>query len=61
MLALPRWCPGGLLPVVCAGPLQLRHDGGDNDLQKLVPRLQRLLEVQSMVRMVRMMETQAEA
>ena len=25
MLTLPRWFPGGLLPVVCAGPLQLRH------------------------------------
>ena len=28
MLALPRWCPGGLLPVVCTGPLQLNHGGG---------------------------------
>ena len=43
MLTLPRWFPGGLLPVVCAGPLQLRHGGGDGGLQQLVPRLQRLV------------------
>ena len=40
MLTLPRWFPGGLLPVVCAGPLQLRHGGGGDDFQVLVPRLQ---------------------
>ena len=43
MQALPRWFPGGLLPVVCAGPLQQRHGGGDGDLQELVSRLQGLL------------------
>ena len=45
MLALPRWFPDGLLPVVCAGPLQLRHGGGNDD-QELVPRLQGLLVLQ---------------
>ena len=45
MLTLPGWCPGGLLPVVYAGPLQLRHGGGGDDLQELVLRLQGLLEV----------------
>ena len=50
MQALPRWFPGGLLPVVCAGPLQLLHGGGDDD-QELVPRLQGLLVLQ--LRMVR--------
>ena len=45
MQALPRWFPGGLLPVVCAGPLQLRHGGGNDD-QELVPRLQGLLVLQ---------------
>ena len=43
MLTLPRWFPGGLLPVVCAGPLQLRHGGGDGGLQQVVPRLQRFV------------------
>ena len=46
MQALPRRFPGGLLPVVCAGPLQLLHGGGDDDDQELVPRLQGLLVLQ---------------
>ena len=37
MLTLPGWCPGGLLPVVYAGPLQLRHGGGGVS-QELVAR-----------------------
>ena len=45
MQALPRWFPGGLLPVNCARPLQLRHGGG-GDEQELVPRLQGLLVLQ---------------
>ena len=45
MHALPWWFPGGLLPVVCAWPLQLLHGGGD-DNQELVPRLQGLLVLQ---------------
>ena len=51
--AVPWWSAARCL----RGALQLRHGGGD-DLQELVPRLQGLLEVFSMVRMV---ETQAEA
>ena len=43
MLAPQGGYLGGQQPVVCAGPLQQRHGGGDGDLQELVSRLQGLL------------------
>ena len=43
MLALQGWFLGGQQLVVCAGPLQQRHGGGDDDLQELVSRLQGLV------------------
>ena len=43
MLALQGGYLGGQQPVVCAGPLQQRHGGGDDDLQELVSRLQGLV------------------
>ena len=43
MLALQGWFLDGQQLVVCAGPLQQRHGGGDDDLQELVSRLQGLV------------------